>query len=51
MATTNDITGDVIATKTSTDAYRDGWARIFQKPEPVEPPPEAAIDDEGASPD
>ena len=27
----NDITGDLIATKSSSDAYRDGWERIFGK--------------------
>jgi hypothetical protein len=29
MATKNDITGDLIASKTNSDAYRDGWERIF----------------------
>lgn len=30
MATaTNEITGDSLTTKQSTDAYRDGWDRIF----------------------
>ena len=29
MATTNDITGNTIQTKGVTDAYRDGWDRIF----------------------
>jgi len=27
----NDITGDSIATRKSTDAYRDGWDKIFSK--------------------
>lgn len=27
----NDITGDEIKTKTSSDAFRDGWDRIFGK--------------------
>ncbi len=31
MATTNDITGDSLVTKSSTDTYRDGWDRIFGK--------------------
>jgi len=34
----NDITGDAIATKKSSDAYRDGWDRIFgnkTKEEPI----------------
>lgn len=41
MATTNDITGDSIQTKTNTDQYRDGWDRIFgkkKKPETNEVP-------------
>lgn len=25
----NDITGDELVTKSATDAYRDGWERIF----------------------
>lgn len=28
----NDITGDSLVTRSSTDAYRDGWDRIFKKP-------------------
>jgi hypothetical protein len=31
MTARNDITGDSIATKTSTESYRDGWDRIFGK--------------------
>lgn len=32
MATTkNDITGDVIQSKGTTEKYRDGWERIFGK--------------------
>lgn len=27
----NEITGDVMITKSSTEAYRDGWDRIFGK--------------------
>lgn len=41
MATTNDITGDSIQTKTNTEQYRDGWDRIFgkkKKPETNEGP-------------
>ena len=41
MATTNDITGDSIQTKTNTEQYRDGWDRIFgkkKKPETNEAP-------------
>ena len=29
MATKNDVTGDLLVTKGSTDAYRSGWDRIF----------------------
>lgn len=31
MATKNDITGDSIQTKATTDAYRDNYDRIFGK--------------------
>lgn len=31
MATSNDITGDAIQSKPTTDLYRDGWERIFGK--------------------
>lgn len=32
MATArNDITGDSISTRTSSDAFRDGWERIYGK--------------------
>jgi hypothetical protein len=38
MTSRNDITGDAIRTDSSTDAYRDGWARIFgKKPTFIEP--------------
>ena len=29
MATNNDITGDSLVSKSPTEAYRDGWDRIF----------------------
>lgn len=29
MTSKNDITGDEIKSKTSSDTYRDGWDRIF----------------------
>lgn len=29
MASRNDITGDSLVSKTATEAYRDGWDRIF----------------------
>ncbi len=31
MAARNDITGDSIQSRTSNDAYSDGWDRIFSK--------------------
>lgn len=31
MTTKNNITGDNIVTKSSTDAYDEGWERIFGK--------------------
>lgn len=31
MTATNDITGDSLQSKSTTDAYRDGWDRIFGK--------------------
>lgn len=31
MTARNDITGDTLVTKGTTDSYRDGWDRIFGK--------------------
>tara|TARA_R110000868_G_C10441901_1_gene725432 strand:+ start:386 stop:571 length:186 start_codon:yes stop_codon:yes gene_type:complete len=31
MTSKNDITGDEIKSKTSSDKYRDGWDRIFSQ--------------------
>lgn len=31
MSTKNDITGDSLVSKNTTEAYRDGWERIFGK--------------------
>lgn len=45
MATTNDITGDKLITKTTNDNYRDNYDRIFGKKKNV-PQPEAAGDSE-----
>ena len=44
---TNDVTGDKLITKQSTDAYRDGWDRIFgKKPQPpVANPPDEPADE------
>lgn len=36
MAARNDITGDVIATKGASDAYRNNFDAIFRKPAKVE---------------
>lgn len=30
----NDVTGDSLISRASTDAFRDGWDRIFQKRPP-----------------
>ncbi len=35
MTARNDITGDAIQTKGPSDAYRDGWERIFGKKQPA----------------
>lgn len=32
MTAKNDITGDFISTRTSSDAYREGFDRIWKKP-------------------
>ena len=46
MATTNDVTGDSLVTKTQTDAYRNGWDAIFtKKPVVKEAPPEEMVED------
>jgi hypothetical protein len=36
MATHNDITGDLIATKQPTEEYRNNWDRIFAKKKPAD---------------
>ncbi len=38
MTSKNDITGDDIKSKTSSDSYREGWDRIFgqKKPKKIE---------------
>lgn len=33
----NDITGDSLTTKAATDAFREGWDRIFHRHTPVAP--------------
>lgn len=39
MTAKNDITGDNIVSRASTDSYRDNYDRIFgKKARPVEPP-------------
>jgi len=32
MTTKNDVTGDSMVSKKTTDAYRDNWDKIFGKP-------------------
>lgn len=44
MATTNDITGDSIQTKTNNQQYRDGWDRIFGKKTKQQPDQVPAVD-------
>ena len=34
MTSTNDITGDRIISKPTSDAYRQNWDRVFSKPSP-----------------
>jgi hypothetical protein len=51
MATTNDVTGDVIATKTISEQYRSNYDAIFRKkpqrvPEEVTPEIQAIIDED-----
>lgn len=41
MTSRNDITGDAIKTDVSSEAYRDGWARIFSKKPAIIPPTNA----------
>lgn len=36
MTAKNDITGDAIITKSSTEKFRDGWERTFGKKETKE---------------
>lgn len=38
MSSTNDITGDYLVNKATTDAYRDGYDRIFGKKKSWMPP-------------
>ena len=44
-ATTNDVTGDALMTKVSSDAYRDNWDSIFKKPQPVVLPVFPTVDE------
>ena len=41
--TRNDITGDFLVTGAASDAYRDGWERIFGKKKTEEPKPEPEV--------
>ena len=48
----NSITGDGLVTKAATDAYRDGWDRIFKKKEELadlEEPSNVVLEDEASS--
>jgi hypothetical protein len=48
----NDITGNGLVTKAATDAYRDGWDRIFKRKEDsadLEEPSNLQIEDEASS--
>ncbi len=50
MAATNDVTGDSISTKPTSDSYRDGYDKIFAKPEQPasseeQPEPEKPVED------
>ena len=38
MTARNDITGDVLQTKNTSDSYREGWDRIFGKKDTKEQP-------------
>ena len=38
MTARNDITGDLLKSKTNNDAFRDGWDRIFGNKPAVEAP-------------
>lgn len=44
MTSKNDITGDKLATKPASDAYRDNWDRIFGKKTTTEVSPETLED-------
>lgn len=44
MTSKNDITGDKLATKPSSEAYRDNWDRIFGKKPPAEVSPDTLED-------
>ncbi len=49
---TNPITGDLIKTKGSNDAYRDGWERIFgnkKEEKPVKSDQPEKVENENAS--
>ncbi len=48
MSNINDVTGDKMVSKAPSDAYRDGWDRIFKqnKPAPASPPPDAVQDEQ-----
>lgn len=44
MTSKNDITGDILVTKVTSEAYRDNWDRIFGKKTTTEVSPETLED-------
>lgn len=50
MTAKNEVTGDAIRSRPSTDKYRDGWDRIFLKdkkdPDPDDSPNENVLNEE-----
>lgn len=45
MATKNDVTGDSLITKASSEAYRNNYDLIFKKKEPVSEEQDKAMKD------
>lgn len=46
MVAKNDITGDSIKSRTNTNAYEDGWDRIFGKKKAKDPQPQVTDPDD-----
>ncbi len=51
MATRNDVTGDVIATRGSSDAYRNNWDAIFGKKKAQDEQPKTENDTQDKDPE